>query len=276
MYVFPFCRASRHKKLNASICAVHASRDQILLDGDSGGEDNSQDEEEVFALRGMPEDESEDEDEGMDEDDDIDDVHYAAAAAKDKKKEKGKKGKKSKKDQSSDEDDDDDEEEEEESWGAKKSAYYASNAGEIESDDEEANELEEQEAKRLQAKSRDVMADDDFGLGDVVEGLPEADGCVLCVSHFAVPYAYTRFSIIDEPVQPVVQPLPTDKQALLRHLEKTNPEALALAHDWEDVAYSVIKSKAKIEKYVCLPAYLRRCIHTSLQASKRRAQLAEP
>ena len=67
---------------------------------------------------------------------------------------------------------------EEEGWGTKKSAYYASNADEIESDDEEANELEEQEAKRLQAKARDAMADNDFGLGDVVEGLPEEDAYV--------------------------------------------------------------------------------------------------
>ena len=73
-------------------------------------------------------------------------------------------------------DDEDDESEEEEGWGTKKSAYYASNAEQLESDDEEANELEEQEAKRLQSKARDAMADDDFGLGDVVEGAPEADG----------------------------------------------------------------------------------------------------
>ena len=55
---------------------------------------------------------------------------------------------------------------------------------------------------------------------------------------------------MDEPAQPAVE-LPQDKQALLRHLEKTNPEALALAHDWDDVAYNVIKSKAKLERYVC-------------------------
>ena len=54
---------------------------------------------------------------------------------------------------------------------------------------------------------------------------------------------------MDEPAQPVVE-LPQDKQALLRHLEKTNPEALALAHDWDDVAYNVMKSKAKLERYV--------------------------
>ena len=55
---------------------------------------------------------------------------------------------------------------------------------------------------------------------------------------------------MDEPAPPAVQQLPQDKQSLLRHLEKTNPEALALAGDWEDVAYTIIKSKAKIEKYV--------------------------
>ncbi|TBU45012.1 Sas10 C-terminal domain-containing protein [Dichomitus squalens] len=213
----------------------HASRDKILLEGDDHGGDEDGDEDEVFALKGMPQDSpSEDEEDadqdgdGMDEDDHIDDVHYAAAAASKKQKQKKtqKKGKKSKKDESEEEES---ESEEEEGWGTKKSAYYASNADEIESDDEEALELEEQEAKRLQAKVRDAMADDDFGLGDVVEGLPDEDG------------------IVDEPVQPVVQ-LPQDKQSLLRHLEKTNPEALALAHDWDDVAYNIVKSKAKIEK----------------------------
>ena len=56
--------------------------------------------------------------------------------------------------------------------------------------------------------------------------------------------------MVEEPSEPVVQQLPQDKQSLLRHLEKTNPEALALANDWDDVAYSLVKSKAKIEKYV--------------------------
>ena len=38
------------------------------------------------------------------------------------------------------------------------------------------------EARRLQAKARDAMAEDDFGLEDVVEGLPEADACVHLLS----------------------------------------------------------------------------------------------
>ena len=160
---------------------VHTSRDKILLEGDESEDDEDGDEDEVFALKGMPEDDSsedEQDEHAMDSDEDIDDVHYAAAAAaeKGKKKEKQKKGKKGKKDESEDEEES---ESEEEGWGIKKSAYYASNADEIESDDEEANELEEQEAKRLQAKARDAMADDDFGLGDVVDGLPEEDGYVV-------------------------------------------------------------------------------------------------
>ena len=68
---------------------VHASRDKILLEGDDYGGSDDGDEDEVFALKGMPEDESEDdEDDGEDgaqyeddEDDDIDDIHYAAAEA---------------------------------------------------------------------------------------------------------------------------------------------------------------------------------------------------
>ena len=168
---------------------VHTSRDKILLEGDESGDDEDGDEDEVFALKGMPEDDSsedEQDEHAMDSDEDIDDVHYAAAAAaeKGKKKEKQKKGKKGKKDESEDEEES---ESEEEGWGTKKSAYYASNADEIESDDEEANELEEQEAKRLQAKARDAMADDDFGLGDVVEGLPEEDGYVAILSLWDVP-----------------------------------------------------------------------------------------
>jgi len=58
------------------------------------------------------------------------------------------------------------EESEEESWGRKASAYYSSNAAQIESDDDEALELEENEAIRLQAKALDGMDDNDFGLND--------------------------------------------------------------------------------------------------------------
>ncbi|EIW59077.1 rRNA-processing protein SAS10 [Trametes versicolor FP-101664 SS1] len=213
----------------------HASRDQILLEGNEDGGSDDGDEDEVFALKGVGSDGSEDEDEGAaaeDDEDDIDDVHYAAAAAAKKEKEKKSKakakGKKGKKAESSEEESASDSEDE--GWGTQKAAYYSSNAQEIDSEDEEAIELEEEEAKRLQTKARDAMADDDFGLGDVVEGLPDTDG------------------LVDELAAPAAQPLPQDKQSLLRHLEKTNPEALALANDWDDVAHSLVNAQAKIAK----------------------------
>lgn len=56
---------------------------------------------------------------------------------------------------------------EDESWGQGRAAYYSSNANQIESDDDEANELEQQEAMRLQVKIRQELTDEDFGLGDL-------------------------------------------------------------------------------------------------------------
>ena len=81
-------------------------------------------------------------------------------------------------------------EEEEESWGRKKSAYYSSNAAELDSEDEEANELEEQEAKRLQVKARDAMSDHDFGLADISQ--EDAEEVEEYVSLFAGLYLVTE------------------------------------------------------------------------------------
>jgi U3 small nucleolar RNA-associated protein 3 len=62
-----------------------------------------------------------------------------------------------------------DTESEDETWGRSKSAYYSSNAAQIDSEDEEANELEEQEARKLQLKARDAIHEDDFGLDEGLE-----------------------------------------------------------------------------------------------------------
>jgi U3 small nucleolar RNA-associated protein 3 len=61
---------------------------------------------------------------------------------------------------------DDRESEREESWGRKKSVYYSTNAAQIDSDDEEAQKLEEAEVLRLQAQARDALDEADFGLFD--------------------------------------------------------------------------------------------------------------
>jgi len=60
------------------------------------------------------------------------------------------------------------ESEQEESWGRKKSVYYSTNAAQIDSDDEEAQKLEEAEVLRLQAQARDALDEADFGLFDTL------------------------------------------------------------------------------------------------------------
>lgn len=79
---------------------------------------------------------------------------------------KAKGGKKGKSKAPSTSESEDASESEQEGWGHGRNAYYASNAAELESDDEEGNALEEQEAVRLQTKIRSTMVDDDFGLGE--------------------------------------------------------------------------------------------------------------
>ena len=54
------------------------------------------------------------------------------------------------------------------------------------------------------------------------------------------------------------QPIPLNKKDALRHLEKTSPETLALANDWEDIAAKVVHTQEKIKEcviefYPCLP-----------------------
>jgi hypothetical protein len=44
------------------------------------------------------------------------------------------------------------------------------------------------------------------------------------------------------------QAAPLDKKAALRLMEKTNPETLALAYDWEDIAAKVVRTQEKIKE----------------------------
>ena len=147
---------------------VHASKDNILLEGDDGaGYSDDGDEDEVFALRGMRDDSDDDEEEYEHDEQDLDaEAVQDSVPASNKKEKKGKKSKKALEKGKMSSDDEEKSEEEEESWGKGRAAYYSSNADQLESDDEEGNELEEQEAKRLQAKTREEMNDEDFGLND--------------------------------------------------------------------------------------------------------------
>jgi U3 small nucleolar RNA-associated protein 3 len=143
---------------------VEASRDQILLEGDEQGASDDGDDDEVFALQGLaPSSDASDEDEDASEDD----APAPTAPAKAPKKSKKKPAP-----PASSASENEDEEEEEEGWGRKKAAYYASNADLIASDDDEANELEEAEARRLQLKARSALRDEDFGLADLAAPAP--------------------------------------------------------------------------------------------------------
>lgn len=140
---------------------VHASRDKILLGGDTYGDDDDGDDDEVFALKGLDRDEGEGYGEDEEDYEEEEGGWTPAATLKPKKKNKNK-GKQ----KNLDEEDEEDEDEEEETWGSGKTAYYSSNAAQLESDDEEGHELEEQEAKRLQKRALEGIGDDDFGLTD--------------------------------------------------------------------------------------------------------------
>ena len=142
---------------------VHASKDKILLNGDQyGGYDDDGDDDEVFALKGVDNDSEEDEGFYEDEDGEVldnDETEIETEGPGTKKKSKHSK-KVKRKTAGSPEPEEEEEKEEEDGWGRGRAAYYSSNAVELESDDEEGNELEEQEAKRLQAVARKEMTED--------------------------------------------------------------------------------------------------------------------
>ena len=140
---------------------VHIAKDKILLEGNDEEYSDDGDEDEVFRLKGM-DDDSEDE-----RHDNFEHEQYQEEEEPLAKRQKGKKAKKKKSKASGKKFGE--EEEEEESWGKGKAAYYSSNADQLASDDEEGNELEEKEAIRLQAKIRQELEDEDFGLNDSLD-----------------------------------------------------------------------------------------------------------
>ena len=132
-------------------------------------EDDFDIEEEVFALNGMdPSSENESGGEDQEGEEDAMEVDEGPSTSSSVKHSRAKPTKKpTPSTLASDSDEDEEESEEEETWGTKKSAYYSANDAHFDSGDEEANELEEKEARRLQMKARDGMGDEDFGLDNL-------------------------------------------------------------------------------------------------------------
>lgn len=203
-----------------------AARDKILLDDTArararagpglGDEDEFDEDDEVFGLDGVDQSSS-------DEDDEMEDPPEPKAKAKTKVKAKAQ----SAAQEASDSDASDDSEKEISRWGKSRSAYYADNSRVMDEDDEEARRMEEQEARRLQAKMITEIGEDDWGFNDVHNTEDAAD------------------SLSAVPAAPV---LPTDKASLMRHIEKYDPLSLALAREWEDVAYQVIETNAAVKQ----------------------------
>jgi U3 small nucleolar RNA-associated protein 3 len=165
-----FCTAqSVRNEYPMCLCAVFEGRDRILLDGSDPVKgknlEDYDDEEEVFALKGIGDSDSDagsygDSESGNEEDEK--NTEEPSVRAKSSKKTKHHEKDKA----AIEEDKAASDEDAEERWGKTKSAYYSATAQEVESDDEEARELEEAEALRLQAKARETITDDDFGLND--------------------------------------------------------------------------------------------------------------
>ncbi|KAJ1309740.1 hypothetical protein OPQ81_006505 [Rhizoctonia solani] len=207
------------------------ARDKILLDdtvrararaGPAPDDEDAFDEDdEVFGLDGVGESSSEGE-YGSNYDDMEEDRDTAPkppnAKAKPKKQTKA---------QPDDSDDSTDSEVELSRWGKSRSSYYADNSRVMDEDDEEARKMEEQEARRLQLKMISEIGDDDWGYNDV----HDIEGTTISLS-----------------AVPAVPALPTDKASLMRHMEKHDPLSLALARDWEDIAYQVIETSAAVKQ----------------------------
>jgi U3 small nucleolar RNA-associated protein 3 len=54
--------------------------------------------------------------------------------------------------------------------------------------------------------------------------------------------------LTEAPPKVVTQPIPQDKKAIIRHLERNSPETLALVNDWDDIAHKLMRSQDKVKQ----------------------------
>ncbi|PVG00257.1 hypothetical protein CPB86DRAFT_701576 [Serendipita vermifera] len=203
--------------------AFHENRDKIMLENDDKEVSDDELKNEVFALNKLKE-YSEEDSEEMEEEESVP-SHSRPTKGKKDKKNKNSSEKPTLSDatapsESSDLD------EPLESWGRNKSAYYSTNAADIDSDDEETQRLEEAEAIKLQKQARAALREDDFGIHDSQRQNVTMDG---------------------EQEEPSIISIPKDPEGIVRHLEKTSPETLALAREWEDVVYDISRSQQAVD-----------------------------
>lgn len=213
-------------------CVVHVDRDRILLEGDDEWDDDGLgDQNEVFGLKGLASSDD-DEEEGqsdLGEEHEEDEADAKATPSSKSRAEPSRKAPSKGKDES--------EEEEDEGWGRKQSAYYVNGEGDVsEEDEEELEKMEEEEARRLQRKAREQIAEEDYGLDFARNLAAEVE----------------ELDVLKEvDPSPSTSTVPAkSKTVLLKELERSDPASLALARDWENVAEDVVRVEAALKRFV--------------------------
>lgn len=146
-------------------------------------------------------------------------------------------------------------------WGSNKHSYYNTNnldklESDSEIDEEQAKELELQEVKKLQAKSRRGMDDADFGLGeaDEVGGAEQGGKGARERQRRRMEFdgELEAASAAKEGAKAAAESeeLPSDAVAraeLLVQLQKTSPETIALAGDYADAVEQLVRVQMSLE-----------------------------
>ncbi|KAI5481282.1 hypothetical protein MNV49_004904 [Pseudohyphozyma bogoriensis] len=258
---------SRHKKLQTYDDAFggdedefHKNRDTVFFDdNDNAAEDldDISDEDEVYGLNLPSKHSSDEEEEEFDEEDgeeaydSEDDAPQFIKPPKEEPKGRFAKVHNPLQDQLYDQDSDAsdaeaenkdaDSEDEEETWAA--NAYHATNKAPAEADssDEEALELEAEEARRLQKKARGAMAGEDFGLGDEEEEDIEAERQKERKARLEDDEVATRGQ------KDAVATEDLSEEQAVAYLLKNSPETLALLDDFTATAEKMKKVEQNLE-----------------------------
>ncbi|KAG9003730.1 hypothetical protein FRB93_010951 [Tulasnella sp. JGI-2019a] len=224
----------------------HAEKDKILLEGAESRDDDDDlgDRNEVFALKGLQQDSSEDDaqDEGEEEEDRyaFDDGFDEDYKASQSKASQSKSARELNRLRAEEQEDEEGLAEDLNAWGTKQSEYYTGgltqfddDKGSLDSEDERIErEEEEQEVRRLQGKMREEISEEDYGVVEV-DDVAMGEG----VNDF-----FKDDGLAEQPVVPK-----KDKKTLLKELEVKSPETLALAREWEDIAQEVVRVEKALQ-----------------------------
>lgn len=170
------------------------------------------------------------------------------------------KGKIARTDDSDDEDDDDDAENEADgpddlpmgTWGSNKQSYYSTNnlddlSSDSEMDEDEKREMEVREVKRLQAKARQGMVDEDFGLNQdslKLEGSAQAREA----RRREFETSSVQESTDDHAKIDHSKVTPLQRAEMISKIQKSSPETLALIGEYADIVEDITVVSRRLKK----------------------------